>query len=138
MRQIIYDQRERLGQWALEQIGYPDTWGERYQAIGLLDREEIVAAAIYTDFAPDITITMHVAGTRFWASPAFGKACFRYAFIQCGVRRITAYAAEKNVKCQRFIEHLGFRHEGLMRDALPGDHALVYGMLKEEAHRWLA
>lgn len=67
------------------------------------------------------------------------RACrflFSYAFDELGMNRIEIRAATENVKSRGVPERLGFRQEGIIRQAAKlydeyTDHA-VYGMLKSE------
>lgn len=126
-----------FGDWVLAKIGYPQNWGPWYSAIGLMEGDEIVAGAVYTDYDPGVTMTMHVAAEgKQWASRAFGRAVFGFPFVQCKVRRVSAYIATRNSACIRFVEKLGFINEGKMQHALPNDDVLIYGLLRENV-RWL-
>jgi RimJ/RimL family protein N-acetyltransferase len=80
---------------------------------------------------------MHIAaeGKR-WMNRQILFAAFDYPFNQLGVRRITGLVPGKNMQARGFDEHIGFRLEGVMRNALKDDDILVYGMLREEC-RWL-
>ena len=134
---IIYNQRERCGDWAKQFIPHVESWGEWYQAIGL-EREGALQAVVIYNFYSQADIAMHIAavpGAK-WMSKGFLQAAFRYPFVQLGTRRVTGYVPAKNLVAQRFDEHLGFRREGLMRDALVDDDVIVYGMLKSEC-RWI-
>jgi RimJ/RimL family protein N-acetyltransferase len=135
---IIWDQRERCGDWALARIpNAPASWGEWYQAIGLEKDGELMAVVVFNYFSK-ADISMNVAavpGSR-WMTKAFLKAVFAYPFVQLGVRRITGLVATRNVPALRFDEHIGFKREGLIRHGTVDDDLVVMGMLKEEC-RWL-
>lgn len=134
---IVFDERERFGEWARARIPHVHSWGEWYQAIGLERDGEIVAACIFNLYSTS-DIAMHIAsipGGR-WMTKSYLRAVFEYPFLQLGVRRVTGYVPAKNFAAQRFDEHIGFTLEGLMREALPDDDVLLYGMLKREC-RWV-
>lgn len=130
---IVLDDRERFGEWAKARIPYVTTWGEGYQAIGLERDAEPVAAVIY-NWPTVHDIAMHVAAVpgRRWLTREFLRSCFAYPFIQLGLRRVTGYVPAKNLEARRFDEHLGFRYEGILREALADDDVLIYGMLRRE------
>ena len=134
---IILDQRERCGDWAKQFIPHVSSWGEWYQAIGL-ERDGVLQAVVVYNFYNQADIAMHIAavpGSR-WMTKGFLQTVFCYPFIQLGTKRVTGYVPAKNMAARRFDEHIGFRREGLMRDALPDDDVIVYGMLKREC-RWI-
>lgn len=148
-KRIVVNDKERFAAWALERIGYPDSWSGGYEAIGLetdgpevdgwSGRGEILAAAVFTDFVPNLSVQLHLAGKpgALWASPIFISAWFRTAFLQWNCRRITAPIAAGNHKCRALAEHVGFTLEGTIRHGLPHDHLCVYGILLEESGKWL-
>lgn len=125
--------RERVGAWAAERIPYVTTWGDWYQAIGLERDGELIAATVY-NFYSGSSIAMSFAAVpgRRWLTRAYLATIFRYPFVQLGVRRVTGFIASRNTNSIRFAEHLGAKREGLMRDALPDDDLLVYGLLRSE------
>lgn len=138
-KRIVYGDRERFGDWALEQIGYPDTWGPEYETIGVECGGEIIAAAVFTDYVPGVSICLHLAGKprALWATPAFVASWFRFSFLQLQCRRITATIGARNSKSRALAEHVGFKYEGTLRHGLPDDDLCVYGILAEEAAQWL-
>lgn len=138
-KRIVFGERERFGPWALEQIGYPDSWGPEFETIGVESDGGILAAAVFTDYVPGVSISLHLAGKAgaLWASPTFIASWFRFAFLQCRCRRVTATIAARNAKSRAFAEHIGFIYEGTVRHGLPDDDLRVYGILAEEASRWV-
>lgn len=129
---LVFD-RERVGAWAAARIPYVDTWGAWYQAIGLERDGEIVAACVYTDqIGTGITMNVAIDCGGKWMTREALRAVFRYPFRQLGCRRVTALIAAHNAASRRITEKLGFRQEGVLRAAVPGDDLIVYGMLREE------
>jgi len=66
-----------------------------------------------------------------------------YPFIQLKVRRITICTEKRNKKLRKLVagvgskKGLGFKLEGNLRRGYPTDDCLIYGMLKEEAIKWI-
>lgn len=138
MRRVVYDQKERFGEFAREVIGGVEWWGPDYQAIGLEEDGQPIAAVVYNHWS-DVDCAMHVAAVpgRRWMTREFLRAVFRYPFIQEGCHRVTGYVPASNADALRFDIHLGFKPEGKMRDAThDGEDVWVLGMLKREC-RWL-
>jgi|TARA_R100001530_G_scaffold3596_5_gene5285 RimJ/RimL family protein N-acetyltransferase len=110
---------------------------ENYSAIGLIKDDELVAGVIY-NHATGSNIMAHIAAVegKKWLTREFLFAMFDYPFNQLGVRRITGLVPKKNTVARRFDTHLGFKYEGNMRNALPDDDMIIYGMLREKC-KWL-
>ena len=134
---LILDDKDRLGNWALARITRVPSWGEWFEAIGL-ERDGVLAAVVVYTFWSGADIAMHVAAVpgRRWLTRGFLRAVFRYPFVQLGCRRVTGYVPALNADALRFDAHLGFRREGVMREALDnGEDVIVLGMLEREC-RW--
>lgn len=129
---MIYDQPERVGEWVRQRVGHVRSWGPS-QAIGLEKDGELIAGVVF-NFYSGCDIAMHVASVpgKRWMTKEYLKACFAYPFITLGVRRITGYVPAKSKDVLAFDEHLGFKREGLMRDALPDDDVVILGMTRKE------
>lgn len=110
--------------------------GQGYEAIGLLnDDEELVAGALFNGYDHP-NILMHIACERF--TPGFITAIMYFPFVQLKCVRITGVIEEQNVNSRRFAEHLGARQEGVMLRAAPsGDNYCIYGLMAEDAQKWL-
>lgn len=120
----------------MNRMSYVTTWGP-YQAIGLIDEHEILAVVIYNDFyATGCAIHIAALPGRRWLTKQFLFAAFDYPFRQLGYKRLTGYVASRNLEAQRLDEHLGFKREGYLREMLPDDDVIVFGMLRSEC-RWL-
>jgi hypothetical protein len=100
-------------------------------ALGILRGERIVVAVAYNNFHwPDIC--MHVASDpgAVWASNDFLYHAFAYPFLQLQCKRVTGLVARKNKASRALCEKLGFKLEGTMKDALPVDDLMIYGLLR--------
>jgi RimJ/RimL family protein N-acetyltransferase len=133
MKRIIWDQPERVTQFVAERASDIGKF-EHCTAIGLEHDGELVAGVVY-EYHTGPSVFAHVAseGPLNWLTPAGLAAVFRYPFIQLGCNRITGFVRADNAAAKRFDEHLGFRREGVMRQACrDGCDLIVYGMLKSE------
>lgn len=131
MKTIVYDDRERLVQWAADTIGIgnfrPDA-----QAIGMVEDGQIRAVTVYDCFSTS-DMSMHCAsdGTRRWLTREFLVRCFAYPFIQCDLNRVTGLIPANYTAALRFNRHLGFVQEGRCREAHgDGQDIIVMGMLR--------
>ncbi len=135
---LVLDDKARCGAWALERIAHVPSWGEWFEAIGLERDGDLLAVVVYNLWS-GADIAMHVAAMpgRRWMTRGFLRAVFRYPFVQLGCRRVTGYVPASNADALRFDAHLGFRHEGVMREALDnGEDVILYGLLREDARRF--
>jgi L-amino acid N-acyltransferase YncA len=134
VKTLVFD-REIVGEWVKSKIPILGDLGNEYQAIGWAKKGDIFCGVVYNHFSGN-DIAMHVAGSGYWATPAVLRAFFRYPFNQLKCQRVTAYVGSKNSKCLTLVNRLGFVPEGRMREGLPGDDLMVFGMLRREC-RWL-
>jgi hypothetical protein len=127
--------RDRVGKWVKERIAHVTTWGTEYCAMGFERDGKLLCGVVYNHFSGS-DIAMHVAGTGYWATPAALRVFFSYPFEQLKCQRVTAYVAFKNAKCLTLVNRLGFVPEGRLREGMPNDDLMVFGMLRREC-RWL-
>ena len=134
MKTIICQPKEAIAKfvsWANKEEHWP--W-ENFSALGLLgDDGALVAGVLYNHYHHP-SIMMHVGALqgRMWLTREFLFAAFDYPFNQLKVNRVTALVPKKNKDARKFDEHLGFKLEGVMRQALSDDSMMVYGMLRSE------
>jgi len=82
-------------------------------------------------------IEMVAAGKPGWLTRTTLRAYFAYPFLQLGCRRVTAVCHRKNKHARKFVEKLGWRLEGVHREAMADGHdAISYGMLAKDC-RWI-
>lgn len=140
---VLDNEREHyVRYWVEMQLGlrkdalFPGT------AIGVALNGKMVCGVVYADhqempFGNDIRLNIAATDPR-WATKKNIGFLLGFPFNQLGCRRVTAIVARSNKRCRRFIEGIGFVPEGRIRHGFDGrQHALVYGLLKEEAARWL-
>lgn len=129
---IVYDERERFGQWALERVPYVETWGQ-YEAIGLERYGEPIASTVYHDYTGSNVLMSFAAipGKR-WLTREYLSAIFLYPFVTLNVRRVTGIIAARNYESLKFATRLGAKLDGIMKNALPDDDAVIVGILREE------
>ena len=109
-----------------------------YTAIGVTDSDNrLVGAVLYDNFVK-FNIHTHIVLTSPSAmTPMFLGEAFRYPFEQLKCPRITALVSAQNQRSKRLCKRLGFKLEGICREAYPdGSDLYIFGMLKREC-RWL-
>jgi RimJ/RimL family protein N-acetyltransferase len=132
MKNVIYGQDERVVRWVGERVN-EDAFGQAV-GIGLEEDGELIAGVVFNMYTGP-SISMHVAAVpgRRWMTKEYLRRCFAYPFIQLNCRRITGLVRVDNFVAQKFDEHLGFKREGLVREACDdGTDMILYGMLKSE------
>lgn len=137
MKRLLGGADERIARWVQKHCPLLELTTP-YTAIGLLDQAgaELVAGVVYDTFTGH-NIEVHTAAVgKPWTRLYLGE-CFRYPFEQLKVERLTAKIAANNAASRAFVEGLGFKLEGTLRQWLPsGTDLMIYGMLKSEC-RWL-
>jgi len=129
---IVAQPADQIGAFVAAVQGEPQPWGN-FSALGLVRDGYLVAGVVYNNWS-GAGVCAHIGALpgRRWMTRAFLRAMFEYPFVQCNRRRITALVARKNRHARRFVENLGFKHEGCVRHALERDDWILYGMLREE------
>lgn len=100
--------------------------------VGWEKNGEIVAAVAYDNYT-GASICMHVVGEgKRWLTREFLIFCFAYPFEQLKVRKVLGLVPSNNADAIKFDEHLGFRKEAVIRDAVPGGDLIVYSMTRKQ------
>ena len=133
MKTVIYGQGQRVIDWVAPRVDEGPSEFAGAKAIGIEQDGELIGGVLYTHFT-GASVSMHVAGEgKRWMTRDFLWRAFAYPFVQLRCRRVTGLVRADNIAAQRFDEHLGFRREGLIREATDdGCDLVVYGMLKRE------
>ncbi len=143
MKFIGFDREEDAIVWAKDVLGIENPTGF-CRALSAVDSEGRFAFVVVLSNFSKRNIDMHTAaicGAQ-WASPRESlrmfNGVFNYAFEQLRASRVTGLVRAKNEDARRFDEHLGFKLEGIMREAFEDDNLCVYGFLASEyrAHPW--
>jgi RimJ/RimL family protein N-acetyltransferase len=124
-----------IARWVGEQLGIDD-FGE-CATFAVLDDRQLIAGIVFNNYrGHDIEVTMTSISPR-WCTRSIMRTVFSYPFHQIGCKRITASVEDTNQPVRAFLCHLGFRQEGVMRQAYrTGRDAVIFGMLRDEC-RWL-
>jgi hypothetical protein len=138
MARVVFGDKERYGQWVADRVPGMVLQDDNYEAHGVIDSEgNQVAGVVFNHFSGH-DIAMHVAAERgkVWATPKVLSFLFGYPFNQLRCRRVTGYVSQANASTLAFDLKLGFRIEGLLRDATPEGDMIVIGMTRNEC-RWV-
>lgn len=129
---IITQPKEVIAEFVASRIGISPEFGN-FTAIGLVRRDYLIAGVVYNQFG-GANVCAHIGAIEggHWLTPAFLYAMFDYPFNQIGKRRITALIPRKNKRSRKFVEHLGFKIEGVMQHYFERDDMCCYGLIREK------
>lgn len=142
MKFIGFEREEEAEMWAREKVGAKYA-PSLFRAMSAVDaNNEFSCVVVFTNFTPrNIDLNVAAVGKN-WASPKelvkMFNQIFTYAFHELRANRTTALIKASNEPTRAFVEHLGFKLEGIMRDAFEDDDLCIYGFLASEyrTHQW--
>ncbi|HEY1299249.1 MAG TPA: GNAT family protein [Stellaceae bacterium] len=132
-----------VAEWVRRRLTDPPIaeWGP-CTAIGIAIGPELVAGIVFNNLRwPTIEASI-ASSTPRWCSRRNLAAIFSYPFRQLQCRRLGAMTGVTNQPARAFLCRLGFREEGMLRQALvpnaanPVGDAVIFGMIPAEC-RWL-
>lgn len=131
---IIGNERKRGLEWAIPRLNTIHGDWSGASCLILERGGDITAVAVYNHWYPKNSVEISIASVSGrWLTRPFLGAVFRNPFLDWEMRRVGSSIAADNAKSIRFCEHLGFIHEGRIREgAGAGKDLLLYGMLKSE------
>lgn len=137
MKFIGFEREEEAEAWARERLDVAAS-PELFRAMSLVDdKDDFQCVVVFSNFTPR-NVDLNIVGEPRWATPkatiTLFNEVFSYAFKMLRAARVTALVRGKNEVCKRFIEHLGFKLEGVMRSAFVDDDLHIYGFLAEDYH----
>ncbi len=113
---LVFDDRERVGEWVAKEVEQRCTWGSFY-AMGAEVNGQIVSGVVFNNFN-ECNATAHIAVSK--PNKLFLELldhAFLYAFEKCGLRRLTGLVEADNSKALKLDKHIGFKEEGVMEQA---------------------
>lgn len=103
-------------------------------AMGMLKDGEMVAGVIFDNVGKH-NAWLHIAakpGGKWLIRSAIARP-FIYAFKVCKLDRISGYIAASNTRTRRFVEHLGFHQEAVLKGAAEdGGDIVIYAMFSKD------
>ncbi len=136
---LVYGRDRVVARWVRDQLKDQGDYSfDPCVAIGVVRNGELVAGVVYSNYRHgNIEITMASKSPR-WASRENMAALLGYPFNQLKCRRVTCIVKATNHPVREFLCRLGFKEEGICRQAYDdGTDAVLLGMLRSEC-RWLA
>lgn len=132
---LLYGADKEVREWcSLGLYGDLDSFNEQDIAIGITKNNKLIAGVVYNNYVRNTSIEMSIYSIdKSWATRHNIKALFNYPFTQLKLRRVTALCSANERDVMKFLEKLGFKQEGIHREAHPkGGDSISYGMLRNE------
>lgn len=131
---VIYGADREIAHYVSKGLG--EEFSIYSRAIGFTLDGKIVGGVVYHNYrGTGIEGSIYTTDKR-WCNRHNLYHIFHYPFEQLGCKRFTAITQTRNQSSQTFLEKLGFKQEGLIRQAFEDDDGILYGMLREEC-RWV-
>jgi len=140
---LVLGQDAAVADWVGRRIAHVGS-GEAFgpcAAIGVAgEGGGVLGGVVFSNWQPgcrSIEVSF-AAETPRWLTRRIIAGILAYPFDQLGCQRITAVTARRARRVRRFLDLFGFKREGLVRQGLGDDDAMIYGMLKREwrTSRW--
>jgi hypothetical protein len=135
-----------VGVWVAGKIPHLESVGSlgEFVAISVVDNKDIpMAGIVYNNFRMTNIELQFASVNPMWATKKNIGLLLCYPFIQLGLPRITAIVQRGNKRIRKFLEGIGFKNEGTLRNCLTAhkgrfENAIIYGMIRKEAEKWLS
>ena len=127
----------RIGAWVVAGINGAtlDDLGEEFLAVGFARDGKPTGGVVFTEHnkqANSVNVLIRSA-SRMWLKPEVLNTVFDVAYNQIGIGVIRVAIKEGNKRSEQLCKKLGFRKEGVHRQAWDGKtNMLTYSMLKSE------
>ena len=136
LKQIVVNQKERVGAWVAQRIGRESSWGS-FEAIGLELDGDLVAGMVVESYVKDSRCCVHLAGDgKKWLNREYLNFCCRYMFDQLNCKVVIGLVDADNEQAMKFDLHFGFTEQTRIKDGA-GDCDLVVLTLRRDDCRWL-
>lgn len=104
------------------------------QGIGHERNGELIAGVLYENYNGQ-NVWMHIGAKpgTLWATKRFIYTVLHYPFVTMGCKRVSAHIEAGNLAARRFVEHVGFRLEAVLKNAASdGGDVTLYVMWRED------
>lgn len=137
MIDLLYGQDQEVMEWVRDKIPHMDGGTfSNFGAIGVTSNGALIGGVVYHEYKLTDIQMSGAAISKKWLSHYRLMKIFSYPFIQLGCRRVTMLVPLRNSETRNFVEGLGFKQEGVLRQAFLDGDCVVYGMLKQEC-KWI-
>lgn len=136
MTRLVFEQKDRIGQWVADQVEQTAPWGSFYAMGAENDHGEIVAGIVLNNYnGANATAHIAIAKPGKYLHALLREFC-NYAFVQCGLKRLTGMVPLSMPKVIAFDKKLGWEEEFVMKDGAPDGDMQVLVMWADKCP-WL-
>lgn len=132
---VLYGADAHIAEFVRKRLPHASAGFGQCAALGVLKGGVIAGGVVYHNYAGNGR-DIHCSAAfdrRDWATRAVLNRLFSFPFEQMGCARITMITPRSNKPARKWIEKAGFVLEGTIRGYFTDrDHAIVYGMLREQ------
>lgn len=130
---LLYGADAYVATWVNERCGSMKLPQGEYSAIGALDGNDLIAGILFFDQQDNDLLMALALDTAAMAKPWRIAEVMKYPFINLDMHRVSAEIAMSNKRCVKMALGMGFKQEGLKRQAADdGGDLGVFGLLREE------
>jgi len=109
---------------------------EKTEYIAFSNNDKISSICLYNNYLPKRNMEMTIVSfDKNWCTKSVLETYFKYPFSHIDINRVSATIKKHNKIARRFVEKLGFRLEGTIRELYEDDDACIYGLLKKD-NKW--
>ncbi|MGE0757077.1 MAG: GNAT family N-acetyltransferase [Pirellulaceae bacterium] len=126
--------KRHVAEWVTARVENFDGPRGSYQSLGVVDKDRLIAGAVYTDYRErtNLFVTFAADSPR-WATRGNIYTILGWPFDQLGCERLSALVVKKNKRSRKLLEGLGFVLEGTHPGWFgPGTVACSYGLLRQQ------
>jgi RimJ/RimL family protein N-acetyltransferase len=132
VKQIVTDADGSITAWIAERVECEIS--TKAVAFGIVEDGKLIGGyAFYNQRGHDVEAAIAAEKPR-WANRQIALHMVNTPFVDLeGVERVTAIIKSSNLQARRFVEKLGYRQEGLMRQACQNkEDAIMYGFIRDD------
>jgi RimJ/RimL family protein N-acetyltransferase len=137
---LVLDQSAAIAAWVAARIPHMAGAGDfgPCSAIGVVAADSrALGGVVFHSYQPrfaNIEVSFASATPR-WLTRNLIRSILAYPFDQLGCQRLTAITPKKARAARAFLDHFGFKREGVVRRGFGDDDAIVSGLLRWEWDR---
>ncbi len=131
---LVFGEDEAVMAWVAKRT-HVSSFGSA-RTIGIAYGNRFIAGVVYSNYREGNIEVSIAADQPGWCRRGILRALFAYPFLEANCRRITCIIPAGNAKSLRLCRGLGFKVEGLCREAFGSVDGILLGLLKREC-KWL-
>jgi L-amino acid N-acyltransferase YncA len=113
---LVFDDKERVGAWVAERVGFLSPFGGFY-AMGAELNGELTSGVVIQSWTNSTVVAHFAVSKPTKLMPTLFDHVIEYVFGQLGMKRMTAYVDADNEKSLKLTSHIGFVDEAILEKA---------------------